>query len=297
MSGCRVRSDVTISGYQPRLGEQVVVQDNRVGANYFSTVGMRLLDGRDFDSRDTASSPRVAIVNQAMVRQYFSGRPAIGEKFGDDKPDIEIVGIVEDARVNSVREPAAPMAYYPMRQGVYYGSLEVRTAGDPQWMIAEVRKAVSEVEPNLPVGRITPLAQRVDSNLNQERLVVMLSSLFGILALGLAAFGLYGVMSYAVSRRTAELGLRLALGSPRSLVLWMILKESLLLILLGLAVGLPVVLAASRLISGMLFDVNPHDAATLSAAVLILAVVAVLSAWAPARRASRVNPMVALRYE
>jgi ABC-type antimicrobial peptide transport system permease subunit len=189
------------------------------------------------------------------------------------------------------------MAYYPMQQGAYYGSLEVRTAGDPQWMIAEVRKAVSEVEPNLPIGRITPLAQRVDSNLNQERLVVLLSSLFGILALGLAAFGLYGVMSYAVSRRTAELGLRLALGSPRSLVLWMILKESLLLILLGLAVGLPVVLAASRLISGMLFDVKPHDAATLSAAVLILALVAVLSAWAPARRASRVNPMVALRYE
>ena len=297
MSGCRVRSDVKISGYQPRLGEQVAVQENRVGANYFSTVGMRLLDGRDFDSRDTASSPRVAIVNQAMARQYFSGRLAIGEKFGDDKPDIEIVGIVEDARVNSVREAAAPMAYYPMQQGVYYGSLEVRTAGYPQWMIAEVRKAVSEVEPNLPVGRITPLVQRVDSNLNQERLVVMLSSLFGVLALGLAAFGLYGVMSYAVSRRTAELGLRLALGSPRSLVLWMILKESLLLILLGLAVGLPVVLAASRLISGMLFDVNPHDAATLSAAVLILAVVAVLSAWAPAWRASRVNPMVALRYE
>jgi predicted permease len=257
-----------------------------------------LLEGRDFDGRDTANSPRVAIVNQAMVRQYFPGRPAIGEKFGDDKPDIEIVGIVQDARVNSVREPAEPMAYYPMQQGVpYSGSLEVRTAGDPQWIIAEVRRAINEVEPDLPIGRITPLAQQVDSNLNQERLVVLLSSLFGILALGLAAFGLYGVMSYAVSRRTAELGLRLALGSPRSLVLWMILKESLLLIVLGLAVGLPVVLAASRLISGMLFDVNPHDAGTLSAAVLILGVVAVLSAWAPAWRASRVDPMVALRYE
>jgi ABC-type antimicrobial peptide transport system permease subunit len=240
----------------------------------------------------------VAIVNQAMVRQYFFGRPAIGEKFGEDEPDTEIVGIVQDARVNSVREAAAPMAYYPIRRGALRsGSLEVRTTGDPQWMTAEVRKAVSEVEPDLPIGRITPLAQRVDSNLNQERLVVMLSSLFGVLALGLAAFGLYGVMSYAVSRRTAELGLRLALGAPRSLVLWMILKESLLLILLGLAVGLPVVLAASRLISGMLFDVKPHDAATLSAAVLILAVVAVPSAWAPAWRASRVNPMVALRYE
>jgi ABC-type antimicrobial peptide transport system permease subunit len=173
----------------------------------------------------------------------------------------------------------------------------VRTAGDPQWILAEVTKTIARVEPNLPVERVTTLDEQVSGNLNQERLVAQLASGFGALALGLACFGLYGVMSYAVARRTSELGIRIALGAPRSHVLWMVFRESLGLVLAGLALGLPLVLAVSRLISGMLFGISANDPATLAVAAIVLTVVAAVSGYVPAWRASHVDPLVALRYE
>lgn len=299
MAGCRANVDgLHISGYQARPDEQVMVQENRVGPGYFSTVGMRLLAGRHLDERDTATTSKVAVVNEATVRRYFRNRPAIGQRFGYDVPNIEIVGIVEDARVNASREAAGPMAFYPLAQGpVSAGALEVRVVGDPEAVVPSLQKTLSTIAPGLPIVAVTPVAAQASLGLSQERLVAGLTSVLGALALGLACFGLYGLMSYAVKRRTAELGIRMALGASQSNLLWMVFAESLLLVSMGLAIGVPIVLAASRLVSTLLFDVKANDPVTMAVAALTLAAVAAVSGYMPAWRASRVDPMVALRTE
>jgi predicted permease len=293
---CRSIDDgVKISGYAPAPEEELRIQFSFVGLNYFSTVGMRLLNGRDFSSADSGN--RVAIVNQAMVRRYFANRNPLGQRFGE-RLESEIIGVVQDARVNRVREEAVPMAYYPLKGNLVYAeSLEVRAAGDPNSIAADVRKALSNVAPDLPIDRITPLALQVDRNLSPERMGSVVTTAFGVLALGLACFGLYGVMSYAVSRRTSEIGLRMALGARPESVLWTILKEALALIALGLAVGLPVVFFAARFISALLYGLEPNDPITLGSTIFILISVALFAAIWPAWRASRVNPVVALRHE
>jgi predicted permease len=297
-SGCKTTSSITIADYQPASGENVQVQENRVGPHYFSTVGMRLLAGRDFTERDTEKMPLVAIVNQAVVRRYFPDGNALQRKFGYGKPQFEIVGIVEDARVNSEREAAPPMAFYPLAQGtVYGGSVEVRLAGDAAASIREIREAVMRVDPNLPIDSIRTVREQVNGNLRQDRLIVWLASGFGMLALGLACFGIYGIMSYTVARRTNEIGIRMALGSPPGRVFRMAFGESLVLLAVGLAAGIPLVLAASRPVSKVVFGVNTSDPLTLVLAALVVSVTAALAAYIPARRASRVEAMVALRYE
>jgi predicted permease len=300
MSGCRSNADgLVVEGYQSQPGEQVMVQENRVSPHYFSTVGMRLVSGRDLVAADSAMPVRVAVVNEAMVRLYFKNRDAVGQRFGyDEKPDIEIVGVVQDARVNTVREAVVPMAFYPLTPlPGYVGSLNVRTSRDPHALIPSLRRAITESEPKLPIDRIVTVADQADSTLSQERLISRLTTLLSVLALGLACLGLYGLMSYAVKQRTAELGLRLALGAPRARVLWMVFRESLLLIVAGLAIGLPVVIAASRLVGTILFEVNPNDPATLAVAMTLLLLVGAWAGYLPAWRASNVDPLTALRQE
>jgi ABC-type antimicrobial peptide transport system permease subunit len=190
------------------------------------------------------------------------------------------------------------MAYYPLQGNlVYAGSLEIRAVGDPNAILADVRKALNEVAPDLPIERITPLALQVDRSLSPERMGSVVTSAFGILALGLACFGLYGVMSYAVSRRTSEIGVRMALGARPANVLWAILKEALILVMLGLAIGVPVVIFASRSLAALLYGIEPDDPLTLLATMFVLISVAVFAALWPAWRASRVNPVAALRHE
>ena len=294
---CRsIDGGVKISGYEPAHNEETRIQFSFVGPNYFSTVGMRLVDGRDFEPADRGT--QVAVVNQAMVRQYFANRDPIGQRFGEHALLTEIVGVVRDARVNRVREDAIPMAYYPLNGNLVYAStLEVRAIGDPNSIAADVRKALQKVAPDLPVDRITPLSLQVDRSLNPERMGSVVTAAFGILALGLACFGLYGVMSYAVSRRTSEIGVRMALGARPQNVLWIVLREALGLIALGLAVGLPIVIVASRFIASLLYGLQPNDSATLAGTVMILTTVAVFAAIWPAWRASRVSPLAALRHE
>jgi predicted permease len=293
---CRSIDDgIKISGYVPAPEEELRIQFSFVGQNYFSTVGMRLVNGRDFSPADSGN--RVAVVNQAMVRRYFANRNPLGQRFGMHL-DSEIVGVVADARVNRVREEAVPMAYYPLKGNLVYAeSLEIRASGDPNSIAADVRKELNRVAPDLPIERITPLALQVDRSLNPERMGSVITTAFGILALGLACFGLYGVMSYAVSRRTSEIGVRMALGARPGSVLWAVLREALALIALGLAIGLPVVLFASRSIRALLYGLQPDDPATLVATVFILTGVAAFASLWPAWRASRVNPVVALRHE
>jgi predicted permease len=296
-AGCRATSDIVIDGYRPAPGELVRVQENRVSPSYFATTGMRILDGRDFDGRDRANTTKVAVVNRSMARRYFPGQSPIGRRFGyDDTPDIEIVGVVEDGRVNRVQQAPTPMAFYPMSQGADPEVIDARTSGDPRVLVNEIRRAVSDVVPNVPTT-VFVLSEQVANGLNQERLVAGLTSIFGVLALGLASLGLFGVMSYAVTQRTVEFGIRMALGAPRSSVLSGVLRESLAIAGLGLAAGLPAVLALSRVTGTLLFGISPTDVTTMSSGVALLIVVAAVASIAPAWRASRVDPIVALRQE
>jgi predicted permease len=297
-SGCQTTSDIVVDGYQARAGEDLHIQENRVSPGYFATTGMRIVEGRAFDDHDTELAPKVAIVNRALVQRFFPDQRALGRRFGYDKPDTEIVGVVEDARVNRVQQPAVPMAFYPIAQDIVdAGVLDVRAAGDPRSMITEVRRAVTDVDSNLPIDRVTILSEQVASGLNQERLVAGLTSIFGLLALGLACFGLFGVMSYAVAGRTTEFGIRMALGAQQSGVLAAVFRESLMVVACGLAAGIPAVLASSRLLGDLLFGVDPTDPTTVSFAAMLLVGVAALASVVPAWRASRVDPMVALRCE
>jgi predicted permease len=297
MTGCRSASaGIAISGYDPQPGEQVVFLENRVGDTYFRTVGMTLLAGRDFTAFDTASDAKVVIINESAARKYFAGRDAVGQHIGYDQPTHEIVGVVRDARVLAVREEAAPMWYFPLDSTPsYVGSMHVRATGDPEATAAELRRAFREIEPKLPVDRVTPILNLAAATLRQDRLVARLTMLLGGLALALASLGLYGLMSYSVRQRTAELGIRFALGAPRARVLWMVFRESLLLMLAGLAIGIPIVLAASRLIGAMLFGISGTDPLTIAAAIAVLVAVGALSIYLPALGASRVNPLFALR--
>ena len=299
MTGCRSNSDgIVITGYTSQPGEQVVIQENRIGPNYFSTLGMTITAGRNFDAREIGGDVRIAVVNEAMVRKYFKGRDPLGERFGYEKPEVEIVGVVRDAHVNTVREAAVPMVFYPLDSTPsFVGSMQVRAHGDPDSVGAAVRGALREIEPRLPVDRIATVATLAAGTLLQERLIARLTIAVGALALALASLGLYGLMAYAVRQRTAELGVRFALGAPRSRVLWMVLRESLLLVIVGLVIGLPLVIALARLIAPMLFEVSPNDPAVVSIAAGVLLVVGASSSYLPALRASRVDPLTALRQE
>jgi predicted permease len=297
-SGSMWQSGITIEGYQPAPGEQPTIQQNVVGPDYFATVGMRVIAGRDFTERDNQERGQVAIVNEAAVRRYFSNGPVLGRRFGWDKPGVEIVGIVQDARVNNAHENAMPMAFYPLAQfKVYGGSLEVRVTSAPAARIREIRQALANVDRDLPIDRITTVRQQVDGNLRQDRLVTWLASLFGLLAMGLACFGIYGAMSYAVLRRTGEMGVRMALGAAPRRVFRMVLAESLGLLLAGLLAGTPLVVAAARAASKVVAGVDVNDPRTAIAAALAVAFAVALAGYFPARRASRLHPSAALRNE
>jgi predicted permease len=296
--GCQNIGGVTVEGYQPAPDERVNAQENRVSPNYFATTGMRLVAGRQFDSRDREDTAKVAIVNRAMAERYFRNGAAVGRRFGYGRLDTEVVGVVENARVNRVQEPARPMAFFPMAQEITPArTLDVRAVGDPRSIAAEVRRAVVEVDKGLPIGSVTLLSDQVAAGLRQERLIAGLTSIFGILALGLASVGLFGVMSYAVSRRTTEFGIRMALGAQQSRVLRSVFRESVTVVAYGLVAGIPVTLIVSSFLSSLLFDVSPNDPMIVSVAALLLAAVAAVASLLPAWRASRVDPMVALRCE
>jgi predicted permease len=292
---CRSSGNIKVSGYEPAPREEMRSQYSYVSPGYFSTVGMRLLRGRDFDARDRET--RSIIVNESLVRRYFQNRDPLGQRIGFNF-EGRIIGVIQDARVNRVREEAVPMMYLPLEGNpIYAGSLEVRAAGDPESIARDVRKELAEAAPDLPIERITPLALQVNRSLSAERLGSILAAVFGILALSLACLGLYGVMSYAVSRRTPEIGIRVALGARPAGILGGVLKDALGLLGLGLAVGLPAAIFISRSIAGLLYGLAPTDPLTLVTTIFLLSGIATFASLIPAWRASRVNPTVALRQE
>jgi predicted permease len=294
---------VVVQGGSPLPGIENDVLHSVVGPGYFSAMGIPSLVGRVFDDRDTATSPKVAVINEMMARQFFPGGSPIGRRFGiGDDPkhsgDIEVVGVVKDAKYESLRERLWPAAYYPYTQRIgYYYDFEVRYVGNPQTIIGEVRRAIGEVDRSLPVAYQSTLAQRVEQSIASQTLIAQLSSFFGVLAVFLACVGIYGVMSYAVTRRTNEIGVRMALGAGPLKVVWMVMRESLILVAIGLVIGLPISLASERLVRKLLFGLGPTDPLSLVGAAIVLVALALLAGYLPARKASRVDPMVALRYE
>jgi predicted permease len=265
-----------------------------------------LLRGRDFTERDNEKAPKIAVVNQAFAKLYSDGRDPVGERIGLGelkKADIEIIGLAGNAQYYSLRDSPPPTVYQPIRQAqnIPYMYFELRTAGDPLALVPSVRGAVAAIDPSIPLFGVSTQSRLIDEALLQERMFAKLTSLFGTLALVLACVGLYGVLSYAFSRRIREIGIRIALGADRMRALRMVLRESLLLTSIGVAIGVPASLLtahlASRLISDALFGLKPMDLSAIASAAVLMFLVGFVAGWIPARRASCVDPMVALRYE
>jgi predicted permease len=305
MSGSRRSSSITIRGYTPSPEEDLEVGDMLVGPRFAETLGVPLIMGRELGVQDTPTSPRVAVINKSFADAFFPGQNPLGRRATleekSDKDDFEIVGVIGDAKYDSAREKAARTLYRPILQvqdqGAFSNVIEVRTAGDPLSLAAPVRAAITQVNDKLPILAFTSLRLQTEESLKEERLIAELVSFFGLLGLLLSCVGLYGIMAHSVVRRTNEIGIRMALGAERHNIVWMVLKESLVLVGIGLLVGIPAASAAAHLISSQLFGLNPSDPATLLTAALLLTAVAALAGYLPARRASRVNPLVALRYE
>jgi predicted permease len=273
-----------------------------VGPDYFETVGMTILRGRGFTAQDHEKAPRVAVVNETFVRQYLGGDNALGQRlrFVGREREIEVVGIVKDAKYDNLREEARHVYYVPYVQASHFWratTFQIRTAADPTQIIAAVRQAAREIDANLPLFKIKTLAAQIDETLVQERLIGTVSSFFGLLSLLLAAMGLYGILAYSVNQRTHEIGIRMALGAQRGEVLLMVLRQGMKLILIGVVLGLAVSFMATRIVASYLFGITPIDPVTFISASLLMLIVALLACFVPARRATKVDPLVALRYE
>ena len=294
-------SDIQTNVANPPTGDEATTYFNFVTPGYFATMRMPLLAGRDFDERDTNHSSLVAVVNETLARRFFPGVNALGRLFrwGDKRNPVEVVGIVKDSKYESVRQVPPPTVFLPATQVPPHAAAEefaVRTAVPPATVIAAVRQAVTAVSRDIPV-KFHTVAEEVDDNLVQERLVATLSGFFGLLALLLAMIGLYGVLSYLVTERQVEFGVRMALGAQPASILRLVMREVVVVLAAGLATGLAVAFASVTLLERMLFGLEPRDTMTMVTSVCLLSTMALLAAYLPARRATRMNPMAALRSE
>ena len=305
ISGMEWNNHIQVEGYQPPSGEEPLVWFDWVTPGYFATLRTPLLAGRNFDSRDTATSPPVAIVNETLARRFFPNVNPIGKYFRIPGPDlsssqpIQIVGIVKDSKYLSLREETLPFAYVPLTQAPFIpedSSFLIHTAVSPVSLIPSVREAIGGVNKAASLRFVT-LAQQVDDSLVAERLLAMLSGFFGALALLLTAIGLYGVMAYLVTRRTHEIGIRMALGARQGSILRLVLRDSAVLLAAGIAIGIAGAFWITQFVRHLLFGLTAHDTETLAVAVVVLLAVGLLASYLPARRATKVDPMVALRYE
>jgi putative ABC transport system permease protein len=297
-------SNVTIEGYQAQESEDMEVRHNRIGPDYFATMGIPLLGGREFTVADTAGSAKVAIINETMAQRFFANRNPIGSHFafgaGDRiRPDIEIVGVVKDSKHATVREEKRPFAYLPYAQETNLGRITfyARTDQDVGAIAPSLRREVARRDNNLPIYDLKTLRQQADESLFADRFLTFLSICFGSLAAALAAIGLYGVMAYTVTRRMREIGIRIALGATQGRVAWLVLREVALLAGAGLLAGAPLAFALGRAAESLLFGVKAGDPLVFAAAGSLLTLVALFGGYLPARRAARVDPMVALRRE
>jgi putative ABC transport system permease protein len=278
---------------------------SRVAPDYFKALSTPLLGGREFNDHDTATAPKVAIVNEAFSRMLLNGANAVGQRFWIEKtpydPETlyEIVGLVANTKYEDLREEFGPIAYLPIAQDprpATGSQLMIRSNLAQAEIVASVKRVLGEINPAIAVS-FKGFKSMIDESILRERLMATLSGFFGLLALLLACIGLYGILSYGVASRTNEIGIRMALGAKARDVLWLILREAVWLVLIGIAVGLPMIIVATQMVSTLLYGLKPNDPASLGLAALVLFVVAMGAGYIPARRATRVDPMVALRYE
>ena len=289
-----------IEGYQPQPNERLPFNFDAIGPDYFRTLGTPLVSGREFTGQDAAGAPRVVIVNEATARRYWRGEEAVGKrlKYGNVDQFATVVGVVKNIRDRGLTEDAPPAIYVPVLQNYMPDmTLHVRTATVSQTMLAALRQEVQAIDATLPVYNLTTLAAQKDGSLYTERLAAALLTIFGLLALLLAAIGLYGVVSYSVTERTRELGIRTALGAQRRDLFKLVVGQGMMLTIIGSVVGLGAAFALTRLIEKLLFGVSPTDPLIFVVIPLLLGAVTLLASWIPARRASKVDPIVALRYE
>jgi predicted permease len=295
-------STAFVSGGETTDDPGRVIRNNVVGTDFFTVMGIPLVLGRGFGSYDTEKSQKVAVISETMAQRLFPNTSPLGKRFGIDgaasSNEIEVVGVVKDAKYGNLTEQFRPMAYYVLAQrSQALSNFIVRFSGSADSVVPQIRAAIKQVNPNLPIDDVVSLSDHIGRSLVQQKLIARLASFFGLLALLLACVGLYGVMSYAVARRTNEIGIRMALGAQRTNVLWLVLREVLILVAVGLVIGLGVSLATTKTASTLLFGLKPNDPLTIALASVLLVVVAVLAGYLPARRAAHVDPMIALREE
>jgi len=295
-------STVSVEGYKAKDGEDMNPHVNWISPGYLETMGIPLVAGRQFTEADGASAPRVAIISEKMARYFFGSLNPLGRRFGfgrDKTNDIEIVGVVKDGKDMDLRAETARLVYIPYNQETDLGGMSVfvRTATPGALGADAIRRLVRRLDTAIPVVDVKSMRTVANESLFIDRMVAMLTAAFGALATLLAAVGLYGVMSYAVARRTREIGLRMALGAARGSVVWLVMREVTVLVVVGLGLGLPLAIAFSRGIHSQLFQVSPADPLTLLTASLTLATVALVAGYVPAASASKVDPMLALRHE
>jgi predicted permease len=304
LSGGEWDSTMSVEGHKNQDNEDNQAFMNGISSHYWKTMGLPVVAGRDFDDRDSGKKITVAIVNRKFATHFFGDKSPLGRHigFGDgpkSKLTMEIVGVTGDSLYEGPREGVHRQVFIPFAQSDYPAGVAfyVRTSMDSRTMFTALRRKVQELDSSMPVYDMKTLARQLDETLSTERLIAVLSAAFGLLATVLAALGLYGVMAFMVARRTKEIGLRMALGAPQAQVVWMVMRETLVLVTAGLAIGIPVALAVSKYVSAQLFGVRGTDVASAAAALLILAVVAAVAGLLPARRASTIDPIQALRYE
>jgi len=294
---------VSVENFTPKPGEWIDPHVNFVSPDYFKTLDVAVLLGRDFRLTDALEAPKVGIVNEKFAKQYLGGN-AVGRHigFGGDpgtKLDVEIIGVVRDSKYESMRDemPIEVFTPYPQRHYVNSMSAYLRTTREPEQIFSAVRQTVNSIDSNVPIYRINTLEKQLDNSLVIERLVASLSSAFGLLATLLAAIGLYGVMAYSVARRTREIGIRMALGAAGGDVIWLVMKEVLILVAIGIGVALPLAFGLTGLVKAQLYGITPNDPLSIALATISIAAVALTAGYVPARRATTVDPMRALRWD
>ena len=305
-SGTESGDQITVEGFTPQKDEDRGARFDQVGPAYFSTIGIPILLGRELTEADAASSRKVCVINEAFAKRFFANRNPIGMHVRDDfsetnRPTFEIVGVAANARDHNLRGEVAPRFYVPAQQGIGGAPpsvyLEARATVDASSTIAAMRRVIQEQNESIQISRARPVTENLERNMTQERLTARLSGAFGGMALLLAAVGLYGVMAYGVTRRTNEIGVRMALGARSATVVNMVLRETSTMVGAGLAGGVALALAATRLVQSRLFGLQGWDPLTIASAIAILALVAFAAGYLPARRASRIDPATALRHE
>ena len=301
--GNRWFDGLIVEGHRAPPNEAPAVAVKAVSPRFFETMGIAIRLGRDFSSQDRSGSPKVAIINESLARLSFAGQNPIGKHVGVGSltPDLEVVGVIADTKYGGLRDPIPQAVYLPMSQAPLPRSaprtLHVRVSDHSANVAAAIRNQIRALDKNLPVTQVQIFSDLVDRDLAQERLIATLSGFFGALALLLVSVGLYGVIAYGVQRRTREIGIRMSLGAEPGMVMRMVLRDCLGMVVAGATIGFPLGLWLSKLVASQLFGVSPGDPITMATATLLMLAVAALAGYLPARRASRVDPMVALRYE